>query len=521
MAWWTASSWAMWQLHGAGQMEAGLLRRVDLGEVSGTCLSAAELVRLGHLLASQGLGLSVRVRVRVGVGGGGAGEGATAAVSAVAHGGVDVPVCDGWSWTSRELVGPVVTHPADGTRYDLSEVGMSGVQLGGGDRVATGAARWTVSRADGRAGGVSVASTLAGGGGQAGADGEMRVGVPGSVLAIGVLYRVVSSAHVVGVGWFVSCGAGQVDGVSFSQTDPAPTVEVHVADVACAPPVFDVTVVSRRRRPVEVELVVSGESESAGPPEVWRGTAHGSRVQVGPVAFGRRVRVCAREGGVVSQEVAVQVMSGAASPVDLRAMSVDEVGVLVGGLGRLVSGGMAAPVSVRVSGAAQVAHWIGLRAAGVEVVAGVPLPSVVVVGGGADGTCPADGWVEAATSMPDGEVTRTDVWLSDADGDGEDPVGREPGPADVIVHGDRTRRVQLVDVAAGRRYAVRVRVWRGSAVSHWSGRVVAVIELPWQTAMRLPAMDLGVDLAALSWGEPVTIDTAGNPHPAEFGCAGR
>ena len=216
-----------------GQMEAGLLRRVDLGEVSGTRLSEDELVRLGHLLASQGLGSSVRVRV--GVGGGGPGEGATAAVSAVAHAGVDVPVCDGWSWTSRELVGPVVTHPADGARCDLSEVGMSGVQLADGGRVATGAARWTVSRADGRAGGVSVVSTLAGGGGQVGADGEVQVGVPGSVLASGVSYRVVSSAHVVGVGWIVSGGAGRVAGVSFSQTEPAPTVEVHVFGCdACA-----------------------------------------------------------------------------------------------------------------------------------------------------------------------------------------------------------------------------------------------------------------------------------------------
>ena len=46
-------------------------------------------------------------------------------------------------------------------------------------------------------------------------------------------------------------------------------------------------------------------------------------------------------------------------------------------------------------------------------------------------------------------------------------------------------------------------------------------EPPWKTAMRLPALDLGVDLGALSWGEPVTIDTAGNPMPAECGCAGR
>ena len=75
------------------------------------------------------------------------------------------------------------------------------------------------------------------------------------------------------------------------------------------------------------------------------------------------------------------------------------------------------------------AHWVGFRAAGVEVEAGVPLPSVVVVGGEADGTCPVDGWVEASTSVPDGEVTRTDVWVADADGDGGDPVGREPGPA--------------------------------------------------------------------------------------------
>ena len=53
------------------------------------------------------------------------------------------------------------------------------------------------------------------------------------------------------------------------------------------------------------------------------------------------------------------------------------------------------------------------------MLAGVPLPSVVVVGLNADGTCPADGWVEAATSVPDGEVTRTDVWLADADVDGK------------------------------------------------------------------------------------------------------
>ena len=76
--------------------------------------------------------------MRVGVGGGGPGEGATVAVSAVTHADVAVPVCDAWSWTSRELVGPVVTQPADGARCDLSEVGMSGVQLGGGGRVGLG-----------------------------------------------------------------------------------------------------------------------------------------------------------------------------------------------------------------------------------------------------------------------------------------------------------------------------------------------------------------------------------------------
>ena len=308
------------------------------------------------------------------------------AVSAVVHGGLGVPLCDGWSWMSRELVGPVVTHPADGTRCDLCEVGMSGVELSGGGRVGTVAARWTVSRADGcagglsvvgtkelllvamimaeemggsvfgsmnlelliqevrsahvvepvgcrvgtvagrwtvsradgRAGGMSVVSTLCVGSGKVSAAGAMGVGVPGSVLAHGVSYRVVSSAHVGGVGWVVSGGAGGVGGVSFIQIEPAPGVEVHVADVACAPRVFDVTVVSRRRQPLELELVVSNESESDGPPKVWRGLAHGSRVQVGPVGFGRRVRVSVREGGVVSRAVVVQVMTLGGKLVDFE-----------------------------------------------------------------------------------------------------------------------------------------------------------------------------------------------------------
>ena len=126
----------------------------------------------------------------------------------------------------------------------------------------------------------------------------------------------------------MSGGAGRVAGVSFSQTEePAPTVEVHVLDVARAPPVFDVTVVSQRRRPVELELAVSNESETDGPPEVWRGLASGSRVQVGPVAFGRRVRVSAREGVLVSQEVAVQVMTVDGPTVDLLDKDTVTVGV--------------------------------------------------------------------------------------------------------------------------------------------------------------------------------------------------
>ena len=246
-----------------------------------------------------------------------------------------------------------------------------------------------------------------------------------------------------------------------------------MADVACAPPVFDVTVVSRRRQPVELELVVSNESEADGPPEVWRGLAHGSRVQVGPVGFGRRVRVSVREGGVASRVVVVQVMTLGGELFDLRRdcgrgqKRTPCCGLYSSGR----SEGSTCCCGAEWSCAGSTLWWV--PRGWIKVLAGVARPSVAVSGGsGVDGTGPADGWVEAVTSVPDGEVTRTDVWVADGDADGEDLASREPGADDVVVRGDETRRVQVAGVSAGRLYGVRVRVWRGPLVSDWSRRVV-------------------------------------------------
>ena len=75
--------------------------------------------------------------------------------------------------------------------------------------------------------------------------------------------------------------------------------------------------------------------------------------------------------------------------------------------------------------------------------------------------------------------------------------------------------VRVGGLEGGQRYVVRGRVWGGGreSVSLWSCGVTVATSGVWlPPAMRLPALDVGVDLAALSWGEPVTIDTAGWPR---------
>ena len=111
-----------------------------------------------------------------------------------------------------------------------------------------------------------------------------------------------------------------------------------------------------------------------------------------------------------------------------------------------------------------------------------------------------------------------------------------------MVSVDRSRRVALgqVGVTAGRRYAVRVRVWRGRLASVWSRGVVVAVTAPTVPPLpdvqatvtpagtpdpdppdplsllpppiRLPAaLAPSVDMARLTWGDAVTLDTAGRP----------
>ena len=74
--------------------------------------------------------------------------------------------------------------------------------------------------------------------------------------------------------------------------------------------------------------------------------------------------------------------------------------------------------------------------------------------------------------------------------------------------------VRVGGLDGGQRYVVRGRVWGGGreSVSLWSCGVSVVTSSVWlPPAMRLPAVDLGFDVGALRWGEPVAIDTESNP----------
>ena len=70
----------------------------------------------------------------------------------------------------------------------------------------------------------------------------------------------------------------------------------------------------------------------------------------------------------------------------------------------------------------------GFRSAGICVVSRVARPGVVVEGvSGLCGTCAADAWVEAVTSVDAGAVTQTDVRVVDVGVSGADGGGGESG----------------------------------------------------------------------------------------------
>ena len=143
--------------------------------------------------------------------------------------------------------------------------------------------------------------------------------------------------------------------------------------------------------------------------------------------------------------------------------------------------GVQLPKAVLLSGASVDAHGSGFRSAGICVVSRVARPGVVVEGvSGRRGTCAADAWVEAVTSVGAGAVTQTDVRVVDVGVSGADGGGGESGGGGggdgvgdgaVPLSGRGTRRVRLRGVSRGRVCVVRARVWRGGEVSGWSSGV--------------------------------------------------
>ena len=171
-----------------------------------------------------------------------------------------------------------------------------------------------------------------------------------------------------------------------------------------------------------------------------------------------------------------------------------------------------------------VASLAGLRAVrGVWLYGGLPRPSVTVCGSGVDA---AGGLVQPLVVRVSSSVDRVSVWTVRAVAVGDD--GRERDGMWWSARGLAGAEVWCAWAgwtgwAAVRGAWARVEWWPGVcvAVELWGVSVVtsSVVWLP--PAMRLPAVDVGVDVGALSWGEPVTIDTAGRSLAAECGCAGR
>ena len=126
------------------------------------------------------------------------------------------------------------------------------------------------------------------------------------------------------------------------------------------------------------------------------------------------------------------------------------------------------------------------------------------------------GLVQPLVVRVSSSVDGVSVWTVRAVAVGDDGAERDGSVVECEGLGVCGGVVRVGGLDFGQRYVVRGRVWGGGreSVSLWSCGVSvmtsSVMRLP--PAMRLPAMDLGVDLAALSWGEPVTIDWVGRPR---------
>ena len=309
-------------------------------------------------------------------------------------------------------------------------------------------------------------------------------------------------------------------------------MRVDVCDVSRAPPVYDVVVEDDGcgGGGVDVKVVGSDGRERV----VGRGVGVGGRVCVdGTVCGSERVEIVGSCCGVRSCGVGVVGVCAGGRVLDLRSKSVAQVDGVLNSMSEIRATGILPFGAVLLSGASVDAHGSGFRSAGICVVSRVARPGVVVEGvSGRRGTCAADAWVEAVTSVGDGAVTQTDVRVvdvgvssSDGGGDGGSGGGGDGvGVGAVTVSGRGTSRVRLGGVSGGRVCVVRARVWRGGEVSGWSSGVevttVAPAELPLAgcDAITCCACDCGFRECAVG---RASDDRCDQQLPPECTCCGR
>ena len=172
----------------------------------------------------------------------------------------------------------------------------------------------------------------------------------------------------------------------------------------------------------------------------------------------------------------------------------------------------------------EVVSLAGLRALrGVWLFGGLPRPSVSVRGSGVDGD---GGLVQPLVVRVTSSVDVVSVWAVRAVLVGAD--GRERDGEDVVECeglGGSGGVVRISGLDGGARYVVRGCVWSGGreSVSLWSCGVTVVTSsegwLP--RAMRLPAVNVGVDVGALVVGRACGDRHGWVAAAAECGCAGR
>ena len=195
--------------------------------------------------------------------------------------------------------------------------------------------------------------------------------------------------------------------------------------------------------------------------------------------------------------------------VDLRDVDADDVGRALGLAGSRERHSRRW-LWVRGPDVASLAGSRALR--GVWLYGGLPRPSVTVHGSAVD---VAGALVQPLLVRVLSSVDGVSVWTVRAVAVGDDGRERAGDAVESEAVGVGGGVVRVGGLAVGQRYVVRGRVWHGGreSVSLWSCGVSVMTSGLWlPPAMRLPAVDLGVDLGALRWGEPVAIDTDGGPR---------